>query len=93
MSTPNSAGTGSSPPDNPTSPDQSARSQITSLTEDELRRWAELIATGATSFPEQLPLDLQDRLLDLVCKQRGFRLRNLVVRAIARDLWERAPVT
>jgi hypothetical protein len=55
------------------------------LTDEQVCRWAELIA-GGDLFPADLPPPDRDRLLAEVRRRRRDRLVRHIARAIARDL-------
>jgi hypothetical protein len=62
-------------------PEPSA-SPTSSLTEDQLHRWADLIADGRDTLPDDLPPFDRERLRVAV----GHRLRGRMVRLIARAI-------
>ena len=65
-----------------------------SASEDQLRRWAELVVEGQALLPEDLfPAD-EERLVALVRIQLRGRLVRLIARALATHISRRAePVT
>jgi len=56
------------------------------LTQDQVQRWAELIAVGRDAFPVDLPPPDRDSLLAAVRRRRRDRLVLHIARAIACDL-------
>jgi hypothetical protein len=56
------------------------------LADDQVNRWAELIAGGRDRFPPDLPPSDRDRLLTEVRRRRRDRLVQHIARAIALDL-------
>ena len=61
----------------------------TGLTDDQVRRWAELIATGESEFPAELTGTDRQRLLDETRRLLRQRLMQLVAHAVAKAIHER----
>jgi hypothetical protein len=70
-------------------PSESA-SPAPDLKDDQVARWAELIADGRDTFPDGLPSPQRERLLAAVRQRLRGRLVRLIARAIAARL-RRAP--
>jgi len=62
----------------------------TGLAEDQIDRWADLIADGRDAFPKGLPAPDHERLLGAVRERLRGRLVRLIARAIAARLYRRA---
>jgi hypothetical protein len=60
------------------------------LTDDQVNRWADLIADGRDAFPEGLPAPDHERFLAAVRERLRGRLVRLIARAIAARLYRRA---
>lgn len=56
------------------------------LTDEQMQRWAELIANGDDRFPIGLAAADQDRLVDEVRRRRRERLIRYIARVIALDV-------
>ena len=56
------------------------------LTEEQLQRWAQLIACGEAEFPSELGLEDLKELLLLIGHFRRERLVSFIARAIAQDI-------
>jgi hypothetical protein len=67
----------------PTAP---AASALTGLSDDQVARWADLIADGRDGFPDGLPSPDHERLLAAVRQRLRRRLVALIARAIAERL-------
>jgi hypothetical protein len=71
-------------------PRTSPASAAGSLADDQIDRWADLIADGRDAFPEGLPEPDHERLLAAVRRRLRDRLVRLIARAIAARLYHRA---
>ena len=56
------------------------------LTAEQVRRWAKLIARGESPMPASLAAESGDQLLKEVRRLRRQHMVNVIARAIARDL-------
>lgn len=61
-----------------------------SLSHEQLRRWAKLIADGEDEFPGDLASPDRERLAARVRELLGERMLDLIARAIARDIVRRS---
>jgi hypothetical protein len=60
------------------------------LTEEQVSRWADLIAEGQDAFPDKLPAADSNRLAAAVRKRLRNRLVRFIARAIAAEIHRKA---
>ncbi len=70
----------------PQQTDHSPPTSGSTLSPEQVQRWAELIADGRDAFPADLPPGDRGRLQAEVCRLRRDRLVRHIARAIALDL-------
>jgi hypothetical protein len=63
---------------------------VTGLSDEQVGRWADVIADGRDDFPDGLPSPGRERLLAAVRERLRGRLVRLIARAIAARLHRRA---
>src|SRR5437016_2203315 len=83
------------PPQTPTRPDLTAAGRpdtppcpiaAAALSDDQVRRWAELIADGRGEVPDDLPPADRDRLGAAAIRRLRDRLVRHIARAVAREI-------